>query len=67
MKHFTFFCVAVMSLTIVMVVLSGCKEPNDSSPKQTSETKTDENVNSPSDSNVTKPEETTGVQDAAPT
>ena len=56
-----------MSLTIVMVVLSGCKEPNDSSPKQTSETKTDENVNSPSDSNVTKPEETTGVQDAAPT
>ncbi|MBR5711588.1 MAG: hypothetical protein IKX40_12605 [Thermoguttaceae bacterium] len=67
MKHFTFFCVAVMSLTIIMVVLSGCKEPNNSSTNQTSETTTEDNTNSPSDSNLTKPEETADVQDVKPT
>ena len=35
MKHFTFFCVAVMSLSILLVILSGCKEPKNASTDQT--------------------------------
>ena len=63
MKHFTFFCVAVMSLSILMVILSGCKESNNTSTEQTAET-ANENNSASSDAANAVPDNTANSNDA---